>query len=110
MEVTQHESIIAPPMSQHVVQSSPKNTSIEGSLSEILETMANGKVIKTKNGPKKLARQPFMNAACKNFRDNPGEENIKIENEIPEIFNPGFASPENVSMAKRQKFCDYVIN
>ena len=69
-------------------------------------------VIKTKNGPKKLARQPFMNAACKNLRDNPGEEGIKIEieNEIPEILNPGFSSPENVLMAKRRKFGDYVIN
>ena len=83
-----------------------------------IETMANVKVMKTKNGPKKLARQPCKNGALKNFRDNPGEENIKIENEIPkelpleipEILNPGFSSPENVSMAKRRKFGDYVIN
>ena len=77
------------------------------------ETMANDKVIKAMNGPKKLARQPFINAACMNVPEglfhaspaqilppNPGEENIKIEIEIPEIFNPEF---ENVSMAKRPK-------
>ena len=95
------------------------------------ETMANDKVMKAKNGPKKLARQLFMNAAFMNVSEglihtppaqilppNPGEENIKIENEIPkelpleipEILNPGFSSPENVSMAKKRKFGDYVIN
>ena len=90
------------------------------------ETMANVKVMKTKNGPKKLARQPFMNVSeglihtppAQILTPNPGEENIKIEIEIPkelpleipEILNPGFSSPENVSMAKKRKFGDYVIN
>ena len=77
------------------------------------ETMANDKVMKAKNGPKKLARQLFMNAAFMNVSEglihtppaqilppNPGEENIKIEIEIPQIFNP---ESENVSMAKRPK-------
>ena len=56
MEVTHHESIIAHPMMetlpnqvlpQHVVQSSPKNTSIEGSLSEILGTPGTSEILGT---------------------------------------------------------------
>ena len=89
------------------------------------ETMANVKVIKAKKGPKKLARQPFINVpeglihasqaqilSLSPVVQRQGEENIKpeIEIEIPEILNPGFSSSENVPMAKRGKFSNYVIN
>jgi hypothetical protein len=104
MEVTQLENTIAPPMptsptqvpSQFLVQRSPKNTSIEGSLLKIPDTpgtsgtsglqssLANNDFQLTVEGYVYQSPITLPNVA-KATRDDPGEEIIKTEIEAKEL-------------------------